>query len=297
MRGSSFLRSKKTKHVLFFCLFKFLPSSYNQASSLLFGEGRKVPCFIFLHPQHLTPLTNQKKKKSKKSKKQNVTHHQRLQDFDSYWNLFLSRAHEGLGSALGPILFQFPASFHKHLDRLENLGKMIPEKCSVALEFRSGDWYCEEVYAVMRKYNMALVENISMDKSLPASAEITANFAYIRMHKNAGNDAVTFFPDAFLETVAEKLLQRRTAHLIQYVFFMNDLEGAGPKNALKLMDLVSSKTKPSPLVHLWRNSKEAKGSLQSFFTKMKKPEAPPASASSASSSEDAKELAAKKSKS
>src|SRR5688500_3973142 len=92
-----------------------------------------------------------------------------------------------LGAKIGALLIQLPASFTFDLKRLETFLEFFikevrsrPFVFDLAIEFRNRYWFTDETYALLRKYNIALV---AADSSrYPGVREVTADIAYIRMH-------------------------------------------------------------------------------------------------------------------
>lgn len=97
---------------------------------------------------------------------EDITHKHRLArtGIEDTWNFFYERIKQNLANKMGPVLFQLPPSFkkvraghaHAHgttvcslatqdVAKLEELAKLIPVGCRVVMEFRSDDWYCQEV--------------------------------------------------------------------------------------------------------------------------------------------------------
>ena len=113
---------------------------------------------------------------------QSITHIKRLQDAGETVQRFV-KALEPLRSAgrLGPILFQLPPFLKCNAARLESFLSTLPENLRAAFEFRHESWFCEEVFALMRKSNVALCEAESED--LVAPEVQTADFTYLRLRK------------------------------------------------------------------------------------------------------------------
>ncbi|KAK9804350.1 hypothetical protein WJX72_008435 [[Myrmecia] bisecta] len=98
------------------------------------------------------------------------THHKNLKvdgAFMERWQRFWGNC-KRLGSHLGPLLFQFPASFatslksdghgaRTNLARLEKLAEVLERGHKFAFEFRHPSWYCEDVYALCRAHDWAFV--------------------------------------------------------------------------------------------------------------------------------------------
>ena len=59
-----------------------------------------------------------------------------------------------LDRKLGPVLFQFPKSFHADRPRLEDFLALIPGNISCAFEFRSPSWLEAEILDLLREQGM-----------------------------------------------------------------------------------------------------------------------------------------------
>lgn len=108
-----------------------------------------------------------------------ITHYNKMKDIDEYLSKFLERI-EGLEDALGTIFWQFPPSFKKNFDRLENFLGKLPDKHRYAFEFRHVSWLDDDVYELLGQNNCAIVWQSSakmLDDCTP-----TADFIYIRFH-------------------------------------------------------------------------------------------------------------------
>eukprot|EP00038_Savillea_parva_P016418 m.224477 g.224477 ORF g.224477 m.224477 type:complete len:369 (-) comp34278_c0_seq1:97-1203(-) len=205
---------------------------------------------------------------------QDITHVKRLSYVDDAVKFFINRVQETLGDALGPILFQLPPSLPVSVAKLDEIAAILPPGVRVAWEFRHASWYCDEVYAALRKHNFALCENRSVDNSTHHTTVETADFCYTRFHKN-GDQTVTDWPTPKLKEAAVAIADRRKRGLEQYLFFMNDHEANGPKNAQTLMKEVSALIGDTKLVQGWKPdtvvTKGGKGSIQAMFAGAAKP--------------------------
>ena len=250
-----------------------------------------------------------------------ITHKHRLKDVDELWQFFFERASTCLGDKLGPFLFQLPPSIVRDDDRLAYLASIIKPGGSshffihhrkkiprllllfhihhlfagtqVAIEFRHKSWFCDEVVTILRKHNMALVENYTPDSSLPSKPWVTATWSYIRLHgakvfNDTGRLCISIvsclqdsihevdFSPAFLEPLAARAVERRLRGIDQFIFFLNDVGGAAPKNARSLSTRVTELVGGDvALVPGWRAERDVvkggPGSIESMFKKAAKP--------------------------
>jgi uncharacterized protein YecE (DUF72 family) len=81
---------------------------------------------------------------------------------------------------LGPILWQFPETFHRDDERLRTALGALPQGRH-CFEFRHPSWFVADVYEQLREHNAALVVADDARRQLP-SREITADWTYVRFH-------------------------------------------------------------------------------------------------------------------
>ena len=89
-----------------------------------------------------------------------------------------------LDRKLGPVLFQFPRSFHADRPALEDFLDLIPGKMSCAFEFRSPSWLDAEILDLLRDKGCSLC-TADTDEN-PANEIIsTAPWGYLRLRRSA----------------------------------------------------------------------------------------------------------------
>jgi uncharacterized protein YecE (DUF72 family) len=160
-----------------------------------------------------------------------VTHVKRLRDLRPSLELFYSTIAPLVGTPkLGPVLWQFPASFHRNDERLLDALEQMPDGRH-AFEFRHPSWFVEETYALLHAHSAALV--IGDDPRRPfQTQELTADWTLVRFHHGRrgrnGN-----YSERELDEWAERIGRWRRGHDV-YAYFNNDWEGFAPKNALGL---------------------------------------------------------------
>jgi uncharacterized protein YecE (DUF72 family) len=84
-----------------------------------------------------------------------LTHMKKLKDPVDPLDLFFSRAGQ-LRRTLGPVLYQLPPRWQVNLERLETFLKALPPRRRHAVEFRERSWYCDDVFALLRRHRVAL---------------------------------------------------------------------------------------------------------------------------------------------
>jgi uncharacterized protein YecE (DUF72 family) len=164
-----------------------------------------------------------------------ITHIQRLKDVGELV-AYLFETAGTLEERLGPLLFQLPPYMKKDLDRLRGFLDLVPADRRVALEFRNASWFEDDVYEALRARDAALCiaetepdDTEGSNETVPLVA--TASWGYLRLRRDD-------YADADLEAWAERI--RGQSWSEAYVFFKHEDEGAAPKLALRLMQMVGA---------------------------------------------------------
>jgi uncharacterized protein YecE (DUF72 family) len=209
-----------------------------------------------------------------------ITHVKKLKDPKESLELLFNRA-KHLKEKLGMVLWQLPPQLKVDSQKLENFCKLLQgyhknplERKNVisearhSFEFRHESWFCDEIYSILKKYNMALVvcdypfilERAPMvpsrrDQAEPAlrasvaalppfktnrkliQVPETADFIYLRRHGATALYASNY-SDEQLKQDAEQIKKWLKSGKDVYIYFNNDAEGYAVKNALKLRKLV-----------------------------------------------------------
>jgi uncharacterized protein YecE (DUF72 family) len=162
-----------------------------------------------------------------------VTHVKRLRDLPPSLELFYGKIAPLVGSPkCGPVLWQFPENFHRDDDRLASaLGLLPPGRH--AFEFRHASWFVEEVYALLRGRDAALVIGDHPERPFQ-SHELTADWTFVRFHyghrgRNGNYSAREL--DEWAERIAT---WRKTIDV--YAYFNNDWHGYAVHNAKGLKE-------------------------------------------------------------
>ncbi len=160
-----------------------------------------------------------------------ITHVKRLVEVRDETRYFRSQL-AGLGKLLGPILFQFPASFRENHGVLENFLDLLPPKTCAAFEFRSPTWFKEETFALLRQRKCCLCLADTDEKPLDALIS-TASWGYLRLRRTDYNESA-------LSQWAAKVLAQKWRRA--FVFFKHEEERAakGPEWALRFRELVQA---------------------------------------------------------
>ncbi len=165
-----------------------------------------------------------------------ITHIKRLEGVAESWQTFVERALT-LKEKLGPILLQFPPSFHATPENTQRLADFLgyaagEGKPRIALEFRHASCFGEPMLELMRRHRAALVIAHSTRYPMPEIIA-TAPFAYFRFH---GPDEM--FASSYSDSELRKWSRHMKAFLEAgadvYAYFNNDVGGYAVANARSL---------------------------------------------------------------
>jgi uncharacterized protein YecE (DUF72 family) len=169
-----------------------------------------------------------------------ITHIHRLKDAGDML-AYLFETAGTLGAKLGPLLFQLPPYMKKDLDRLRTFLELVPAGRQIALEFRNTTWFEDDVFEALRERDAALCvaetepgDGEGGNETVPLVA--TASWGYLRLRRDD-------YTDADLEAWADRIRGQDWSEA--YVFFKHEDEGAAPKLALRLMQMVGKGAPPT----------------------------------------------------
>jgi uncharacterized protein YecE (DUF72 family) len=161
-----------------------------------------------------------------------ITHIKRLKDCDEAVDNFMSRA-VILKEKLGPLLYQLPPGLHRDDDRLKSFLKMLPRGIRHVIEFRHKSWFEEDVFGILRKYNVGFCV-FDMPK-LMSPVTATAEFAYIRFH-GSGSLYSSRYSDKEMADWSKKIKRLTKKLKTVYIYFNNDVAGYAIENARTIRD-------------------------------------------------------------
>jgi uncharacterized protein YecE (DUF72 family) len=164
-----------------------------------------------------------------------LTHVKRLADIEQGIQRFYDAiAPLAQSPKLGPVLWQFPANFHRDEDRLNNALAILPpgRHC---FEFRHESWFTGDVLEILRAYGAALAYGDHPDRPF-VPLELTTDWTFLRFHYGhrgrRGN-----YSETELAEWAERLRELRARAEI-FAYFNNDWEGFAVRNAQRLRTLL-----------------------------------------------------------
>jgi uncharacterized protein YecE (DUF72 family) len=158
-----------------------------------------------------------------------ITHDSRLRDCEDTVAAFCAVART-LGPRLGVILFQLPPNFPRNIPVLEQFLACLPGGTRAAFEFRHVSWHDDEVYAALKRRNLALCIADSEKMSTPLVA--TADYGYFRLRDEG-------YQSADIERWAEKIRGLSGPWQDVFVYFKHEEQGIGPAFAAQLREALS----------------------------------------------------------
>jgi uncharacterized protein YecE (DUF72 family) len=164
-----------------------------------------------------------------------ITHFKRLRNVESETDYLFSTL-SVLERKLGPVLFQFPASFSADRPALEAFLSLIPD-VPCAFEFRSKSWHDAEILNLLRKRGFSLCI-ADTDESPGGDIVSTASWGYLRLRRSD-------YKDDDLSGWMKRILAQKWKKA--FVFFKHEEEADAPEMAKRLRALTDSKSAPIPV--------------------------------------------------
>jgi uncharacterized protein YecE (DUF72 family) len=165
-----------------------------------------------------------------------VTHNKKLIDVEE--PLIRCRdAASPVGKRLVAVVWQLPSFFKKNIERLEKFLQTLRhwETTRHAIEFRHKTWFDDEVAECLTKHAVAVCMSDAPD--WPMWNRVTTDVVYIRLHGHTRKYASSYSKPTLRKWAARVqrwLKENRAVH----VYFDNDAEGAAPRNALTLLEML-----------------------------------------------------------
>jgi uncharacterized protein YecE (DUF72 family) len=159
-----------------------------------------------------------------------ITHMKQLRNvFEQTEYLF--RSLSVLDRKLGPILFQFPKSFHVDRPALEGFLPLIPGTASCAFDFRSPTWLEGGALDLLREKGCSwCIEDT--DENPIEKIISTAPWGYLRLRRSD-------YTDADLSQWAERILLQKWERA--FVYFKHEDEAKGAELAMHFQKLIDSR--------------------------------------------------------
>jgi uncharacterized protein YecE (DUF72 family) len=165
-----------------------------------------------------------------------VTHNKKLLDAEQP----VIRCRESaspLGKRLAAVVWQLPAFLKKDIERLEKFVKILRGWKSTrhAIEFRHKSWFDDNVAESLKRYRVAVCMSDAPD--WPMWDQVTTDLVYIRLHGHTRKYASSYSKPA-LKKWATRIRRWLKENCDVHVYFDNDAEGAAPRNALTLLEML-----------------------------------------------------------
>jgi len=151
---------------------------------------------------------------------------------------FLESASE-LGPHLGPLLVQLPPNFSLDLKALTEFLRIVPSGPRLAFEFRHPSWLVPAVLRVLSQHEAALVVTDEDESGPPPRIELTADFAYLRIHRDHDE------PSDFWEGWANRLAALSRRGIDVYAYVKHDRRGVAVERARRLAALLRNEQGPT----------------------------------------------------
>ena len=126
---------------------------------------------------------------------------------------------------------------------MEALLEVLPRNRRYVFEFRETSWMTADVYRLLRRFNAAFC--IYELAGYQSPYEITADFAYIRLHGPDTGKYQGSYSDSVLRQWADRIDEWSTKLKSIYLYFDNDQAGYAPLNAMTLRKMVFGTTVPA----------------------------------------------------
>ena len=131
---------------------------------------------------------------------------------------------------LGPMLWQLPANFRRNDERLADALDRLPAGLH-CFEFRHESWFRDDVYALLRRHEVALVIGDHPERPFQTH-ELTAPFTVIRFHHGRRGRGGNYSDSEIGEWAARINRLRERAEV--WAYFNNDWKAYAPRNARRL---------------------------------------------------------------
>jgi uncharacterized protein YecE (DUF72 family) len=143
---------------------------------------------------------------------------------------YLFNTLEVLEGKLGPVLFQFPKSFHADRPALQAFLDLIPPGVFCAFEFRSTSWFDADILDLLHKKGCSLCTTDADEN--PANEIIgAASWGYLRLRRSD-------YTDTDLSQWIERILAQKWKKA--FVFFKHEEKAKGAELAMRFKELANA---------------------------------------------------------
>ena len=156
---------------------------------------------------------------------QRITHFAKLRRCGETVNEF-REAVKGLGTKLGPVLFQLPETFRADAGLLREFLQSLPKGLRAAFEFRHESWFTEDVYTALSESNAALC--IAESEDLATPRVVTADFGYLRPRRGG-------YTEEEIRDQAKFIQNQAGSWSDAFVYYKHEETAAGPGFAKALI--------------------------------------------------------------
>lgn len=144
---------------------------------------------------------------------------------------YFQKVMKGFGKHLGSVVAQMPPSFkyEKDVEGLKDFLGLIDKGIRYAIEFRHKSWFRNDIYKLLRDYNVSMAWSINQYLETPT--ELTADFLYLRF---LGDREITQFTGIQKDQSEQmkkwvgKIEEQKDSFSDGFVFFNNHFAGFGP---------------------------------------------------------------------
>lgn len=157
-----------------------------------------------------------------------ITHLKQLRNAGAEVEYFF-RALSALDKKQGPVLFQFPASFHADRDRLQALLDLIPGNRPCAFEFRGPSGLDAKITELLVARGHTLCIADTDEAGVKEIARTPSSWGYLRLRRSD-------YTPAALSGWSERILRQKWERV--FVFFKHEEEARGPELAMGFVELI-----------------------------------------------------------
>lgn len=159
-----------------------------------------------------------------------ITHFKKLRNVGEETD-YLFKTLSILDTRLGPVLFQFPRSFHADYDALKDFLAQLPGNIQFAFEFRNPSWLNDEILSLLRdgEHSLCIADTDENPKEKIIS---TAKWGYFRLRRSD-------YEDADLAQWRKRIGSEKWKQA--FVFFEHEDKARGPELAIRFRELAQKK--------------------------------------------------------